>query len=127
MGGHIFTPCDDADKMFFVTNGRLRYTVLPVPSQLLQADLTGQDIGLMEWLCEAVLWVEWKHCGMLVAGSDCTLVALVNHMFDRIVVMEGQVHAAAILYARRFQEVLNAYGRYFTDYIEKGCIIDIPL
>jgi hypothetical protein len=94
---------DPADpKMYFVVAGNLEYT-----------DSYGATTEVREkqWLCEAVLWTEWRHRGTLTAQSDVKLATLNADIFHKIckrLLKEKNPQCLLILrYASEFVAELN--------------------
>lgn len=131
----IFQPSDEADKMYFVCQGTLRYRTLvqgdrvQLPGRISSEDVLnskknlddgGDVVQAGDSLCEACLWVDWLHCGALVAETDSVLLGLENKSFDKIVVSYQPAHAMAVLYARSFLAALNCFGKNYSDFVRGG-------
>ena len=73
-----------------------------------------------EWICEAALWLRWRHAGLAVGKTDCDLVALCAAKFQSI--MHAELPEAQ-RYARLFLAHTKACGDVFDDaYAELDCL-----
>lgn len=89
-------------RMFFIISGTLQY---------LQRDADPRFVKDGEWLCEAVLWTNWMHCGTLQAETNCTLLVLDKEQFCYTISPFPTHHARD--YAGAFVEELNRTDRDF--------------
>lgn len=63
----LFNKGDEAKEMIFVRNGELSYYLdISRPITLCEG----------EWICEAALWLRWRHLGWLVSKTSCDLVEI---------------------------------------------------
>merc|ERR1712046_298801 len=63
--------------MYFVVSGRLTYTQ--------SVDAGEVPVVSGEFFCEATLWTPWVHLGIMIAATDCQLVALNAASFREVV------------------------------------------
>lgn len=77
-----------------------------------------QDVSLYpgQHLCEAVLWVPWKHSGRLDIVTDASLLTMDAQKFENIVPVYPTAHTAMVLYARKFAAAMNCMN-IVSDYI----------
>jgi len=92
----------DRPRYFQVMSGHISYKF-----RGLKAELNPPD-----WICEQTLWLPWRHCGSLVATSECWLLSLEAGSFQQLVAkyfstagMMGGVHPSK--YALEFVKRLN--------------------
>lgn len=114
-GELIFGPSEECKSMYFIIRGRLQYTPRVVNKA---RGVNSYDIKPRDWLCEATLWVNWQHCGDLIALSDASAVALIANKFRDVLRSHPQAHAAGVIYGRAFVEALNRFGKNYTDFID---------
>jgi hypothetical protein len=82
-------------RMLFVVEGSLYYT----------RQRQRKDVKEGQWLCEAVLWTRWTHCGTLMARSDCRMLAITAHAFHKACEKFPSLHPGE--YADQFVHHLN--------------------
>jgi len=63
-----------------------------------------------EWICEAALWLQWRHAGLAVGKTDCDLVALCTEN------VQSTMHAK-LPEAQRYARLLLAYTKAREDVI----------
>mmetsp|Transcript_54480 Transcript_54480/g.129864 ORF Transcript_54480/g.129864 Transcript_54480/m.129864 type:complete len:792 (+) Transcript_54480:127-2502(+) len=115
-GDMIFGIGEEFDKMGFLEEGILVYSVLPMTAdvefldQQKDADLqflsmqAGKDLQMF---CEAPLWTHWRTKGNLQADTDCTILELSGHAFRTCMKRHHSMLSVVIPYAKAFLEVLN--------------------
>jgi len=84
-------------RMYFLYAGKLKY------------DRTAEShrtVHKGEWACEAVLWTQWMHYGLMRTKTECTLVVLEALIFQNIC----QQYTSQMDYAR-------SYGKAFVQHI----------
>jgi len=69
------------------------------------------------YLCEAVLWTRWEHCGELMVASDATLLTVDAETFGQVMKSHPPAHASTVLFARRFILGFNRFGKVYHDVI----------
>jgi hypothetical protein len=68
----VFYPAVVANDVYFVTQGRLRYSQ-DTDTSAVAEDVT-QQVQERVWICEAALWSNWAHVGTLKSVLGCTLM-----------------------------------------------------
>lgn len=141
----IFTAVDEAAVMYFITHGVLRYRVVKIRkgSVSKQNTSTSQHENSVDvdedldngsnthevmkgtCMCEAVLWVDWDHCGELKTVTDCAVLSLDSRMFANVIQTNPPAHASSVLYARKFLASLNKFGKVYTDILPEGGIVSM--
>mmetsp|Transcript_8043 Transcript_8043/g.15026 ORF Transcript_8043/g.15026 Transcript_8043/m.15026 type:complete len:1104 (+) Transcript_8043:76-3387(+) len=91
-------------RMFFVINGGLVY-------KHGQNSTTYVEKG--DWMCEAILWTTWTHCGTVKAYTETQLLVLEAEKFQDTISTFPSDHPAQ--YAEEFIKRLNQAGRFLTD------------
>jgi len=84
-------------QVFFVTSGGLDYK---------KEDKDMMTVAKPSWLCEAVLWTAWTHCGTARAISESRLMVLDGQVFQDSICSFPSEHARD--YAEAFVDLLNA-------------------
>lgn len=82
--------------MYFITKGGLDYK---------QEDKEVVAVEKGTWLCEAVLWTSWTHCGTARANTECRLLVLDAAKFQDIVGNFPSEHASQ--YASEYVDLIN--------------------
>jgi len=96
-------------RMFFVMHGKLEYAHNDYAEVAV--------IGSSTWVCEAVLWTKWVHCGTLRAISESKLMALDAKKFQNIMGTLISMHVTR--YGESFVYNLNQQAKVeHTDYEE---------
>ncbi|CAK0856261.1 unnamed protein product [Prorocentrum cordatum] len=90
-------------RMLFVVEGSLYYT----------RQRERKDVKEGQWLCEAVLWTRWTHCGTLMARSDCRMLSITAQAFHKACEKFPSLHPGE--YADQFVHHLNEYLDDLTD------------
>jgi len=70
----LFVPGPALDRAYYVVRGKLLYWQFPETSKLFNEEST--DVVDGAWLCEAALWSEWFHVGLLEAATRCHVVTV---------------------------------------------------
>mmetsp|Transcript_27321 Transcript_27321/g.62973 ORF Transcript_27321/g.62973 Transcript_27321/m.62973 type:complete len:986 (-) Transcript_27321:66-3023(-) len=70
----VFEPLTDSASAFYVRSGNLEYVQDPLTSLVEEVSLDVPPVG--SWICEATLWSNWMHVGLLTAGSPCELLSI---------------------------------------------------
>merc|ERR1711957_1037655 len=83
-------------RMMFVVSGTVDYVKDDGNAELVEGG---------EWMCEAVLWTRWTHCGSAVCSCEGKLLELDAEEFSRILSPFGTDHAKQ--YGEDFVAVLN--------------------
>jgi len=96
----VFMPGALAEQAYYVMRGRLRYTQVPESSMVLQDMQTEVQQGV--WLCEAALWTDWEHVGMLEARVSCQLLSVNATGLLRVLQRHATVSAMTKSYGRNF-------------------------
>lgn len=86
-------------QMYFLHAGKLRYDRTAEQSHTVQKG---------EWACEAVLWTQWMHYGMMRTKTECTLVVLKADEFAEICKQYMSQIQYARDYAKAFVQHLNS-------------------
>jgi hypothetical protein len=76
---NVFMPGSDGNLMYFIVSGRCEYTIAGVSTVPM---LKGA------YLCEAAMWIRWKHRGRLGTQTACEIFALDGDTFE-MTWMEG--------------------------------------
>lgn len=86
-------------QMYFLHAGKLRYDRTAEQSHTVHKG---------EWACEAVLWTQWMHYGMMRTKTECTLVVLKADDFAEICKQYMSQIQYARDYAKAFVQHLNS-------------------
>mmetsp|Transcript_22331 Transcript_22331/g.40637 ORF Transcript_22331/g.40637 Transcript_22331/m.40637 type:complete len:899 (-) Transcript_22331:34-2730(-) len=86
-------------RMYWITRGGIDYK---------QEDKEMVAVEKGTWLCEAVLWTSWTHCGTARANTECRLLVLDATKFQEIVGSFPSDHAAQ--YASEYVDLINSQG-----------------
>lgn len=142
----LFDTNEEATAMFFISSGNFNYTYLSQlgaqacarpsanPKQIAAklANETGRVPPLVErevsqgqWLCEAALWVDWEHLGELLTITDACALTMKTAKFHHVIKANTAAHAIAVLYARRFLDVMNCFGKSYFDFIPEGMLVNV--
>lgn len=103
-------------RMYFLAGGKMKYT-----------NLEGKSTTVVpgKWACEATLWTEWMHCGMMRAKMECMLVALSADDFRKIVITSDLELCYPHYYGKSFIKHLNSLGEHqLTDLEDPDMDID---
>lgn len=90
-------------RMFFVMNGGLIY----------KKDNETKYVEKGDWMCEAILWTNWTHCGTVKAYTETMLLVLDAEKFQETISTFPSDHPG--MYAEEFVKRLNMAGRFLTD------------
>jgi len=109
-GRELFLAGEPGDRLFFVSSGSLTFTdSRPEVASTPQALPVPVTAGM--WMCEPVLWIQWKHVGQMTAEIHCELVAVsaakVQDLLRRL--EEPQI------YARQYAAFFQRNPRLLTD------------
>jgi len=104
IGKQLFNIGEVADRMFFVRSGMLNYS----QEEDMQPPL---QVSSGQWVCEAVLWVKWKHTGQLLSAMNCELIAVKAVKLQDIL----QQSKEAVRYARHFASYFRKYPKILSD------------
>eukprot|EP00929_Paragymnodinium_shiwhaense_P117944 TRINITY_DN8943_c0_g1_i2.p1 TRINITY_DN8943_c0_g1~~TRINITY_DN8943_c0_g1_i2.p1 ORF type:complete len:800 (+),score=122.71 TRINITY_DN8943_c0_g1_i2:108-2507(+) len=125
-GGTVFIITDHAEKMTFVSSGKLSYRHGRRHDTWGERTATGKgrDVTVSQWLCEPVLWTQWKHQGELQAVRPSTVLALHSDALVKIA-KAREADAAMGSYARSFVNALNHHSTFLSDLLEKEFYEDL--
>jgi len=101
-GGDTLFSADELPQvpsMYFCLHGKLQYSQdsMKRPSSMVMGT----------WACEAVLWTQWVHMGVLRAKVESTLLLLNAARFQKIALQFQTVENHTRLYAEAFIQRLN--------------------
>eukprot|EP00928_Gymnodinium_smaydae_P096857 TRINITY_DN8638_c2_g2_i1.p1 TRINITY_DN8638_c2_g2~~TRINITY_DN8638_c2_g2_i1.p1 ORF type:complete len:754 (-),score=155.28 TRINITY_DN8638_c2_g2_i1:83-2344(-) len=96
----IFHESETAHKMYFFINGNVDY--LGSDGVVLEPPLAPS-----EWLCEAALWTQWRHCGELSVIAESEFVDIDADAFAKGVSKSVNFWKCISVYAERFVAHLN--------------------
>jgi len=120
-GQEVFGTGERSDRMFFCAGGQLSYTKkglsdMNTMSQISESrsrtlsessstnlETPSITIGDGQWICEPVLWIDWKHQGLLTACRHSELVSIRAVEFCNIL-KAGKAVPAASRYATRYAQ-----------------------
>lgn len=97
---YLFAKGETAKSMFFLTSGKLTYTMEngdPIPVQH------------PAYFSEMVLWTPWSHNGTMRARSDCKILLLDFEKFHEVVAHAKNCQLEVCKYAERAIHILNKY------------------
>jgi len=106
-GQELFTMGEAADRMHFIVKGLLSYT-LGVMGEGYDSSST---VKVGSWLCEQALWIEWRHCGQLVAVQHSEVLDIKASKFQSIVRRELVGVSEPSKYAELFAEYADYLAR----------------
>jgi len=75
----------------------------------------GYEVKPGMWLCEAALWLKWRHAGELVATGNCQYLRVDATKFAEVVHGYPEVSSLSALYARAFREMMVDASDLLTD------------
>jgi len=79
----LFIYGDECKHMYFVVTGNMHYYHANAVDEI---DV--HEVRKNNWLCEAALWMRWKHRGTLVAVDVCCIFAIVAAKFREVVLSD---------------------------------------
>lgn len=97
-GNDLFTSGEKGESMLFFLSGSAAYVTDPRFANSLPVFL---DKG--QWVCEPVLWIEWRHAGTLSGTTHCEFIALKARPFQKVIKRLRQVSRYAQLFATYFK------------------------
>lgn len=67
------------------------------------------------WCCEASLWTQWNHQGVMRAETNCSILCLDANQFCQITSAHGKIGPHAAIYADSYIKAINKNARERTD------------
>lgn len=96
VGQELFFAGEKATQMSLVINGISSYTM----GEDGYGTLESLKLKEGQWVCEPILWIEWKHCGQLTALTHCEFIAVSARPFQELMQRELVEAWQAALYAK---------------------------
>jgi len=128
LGDLLFGPGETCDRMFFLRSGGLRYHIDSFQSGSGSRLTTGEEVQPCEWICEACLWTEWRHCGHMHASVGSLLVAVEAEKFHAVARKTLSPLMQVARYAELFVQHLNSLDPgELTDLHPPGFDVDYAL
>lgn len=148
-GDSLFQTGEPCHHMFFVLEGTLKYHLADgqKTSGLSQSSMSagkwagrlapgmtstlGEDeqYGILNddsiieqggWCCEAVLWTNWNHQGVMRACTNCKVLTVDAREFSTLTAAHAKIAHHALMYAQEFCRQLNELQ-------DEDCLSDLPL
>mmetsp|Transcript_161406 Transcript_161406/g.286264 ORF Transcript_161406/g.286264 Transcript_161406/m.286264 type:complete len:779 (-) Transcript_161406:206-2542(-) len=112
----IFHTGDACQAMFFIDHGFLEYVPghmkLLHPSKVSESvDQETVQLARKDFLCEAVLWMTWEYCGLLVSKSPVRLLSIYAENFAHVVKQFHFAFVNSVRYATEFLDRMVRTGR----------------
>jgi len=135
-GDPLFFQHEQAESMFFVVSGELRYQLrnraqkkseegvqtkrgavafhtrqhdIVVDDEDSQGDRAGLTFAINKRgsLCESALWILWFHLGPAWSARECELISISADMFGKVVSASPMIYHKTITYAARFADAVG--------------------
>lgn len=107
----LFTPHTEADKVYLVMKGVLRYSTDDSPAIRCLWDYMKEMPGDMAdpgtWVSEVALWLEWSYVGTLTSVTKCELLAIRVPILLEHLTKNHKVRALNYHYARAFIRMIT--------------------
>lgn len=97
-GNQLFSEGQLGENMYFVIDGSMEYS------------WQGEEflVANNEYVSEAVLWIEWVHCGEMLAGGMCNnVLAVKSEKFNEVASGHRRTRNFTAFYAEGFLDKLN--------------------
>lgn len=114
-GQELFNWGSPAARMYFVTQGTLHY----------QEKTHGGYDGMVsrtvtegQWASEAALWAAWFHRGVMVAKTNCLVLAVEASTVHSILEQYSDVLPSCCCYAQLFVQAMNEPGLPLCDLVD---------
>jgi len=126
-GDILFSEATHDDRIMFVQSGELVYTNMTGNAKFRRSEAThtldaANDTCILQpssWCCEAALWTDWVHVGMMRATLDSEVLVIDAPTFAQASSKHYKVMDGIIKYAEGFVHKLNelADRNIFSDFI----------
>eukprot|EP00930_Biecheleria_cincta_P024766 TRINITY_DN17691_c0_g2_i1.p1 TRINITY_DN17691_c0_g2~~TRINITY_DN17691_c0_g2_i1.p1 ORF type:complete len:742 (+),score=140.75 TRINITY_DN17691_c0_g2_i1:64-2289(+) len=101
----MFFPGQLAHSMYFVVKGKLNYRMLGEVER---------KVCPQEWFCEAALWTNWVHQGVMKAAENTEMIELNSERFQEAVKRSYSDMSLARKYATEYVYRMNERAGFFT-------------
>jgi hypothetical protein len=115
-GDFLYFQNEDARSMYCVVGGHLQFQREGIMGHARQ-----MDVGSEDWICEAALWMPWRHLGDLHAFTDCDLIAIDSSKFGEVIKANPHVCLLVARYAKAFlQQFCSLDPSSLSDVVSDG-------
>jgi len=93
-----------APNAYMAVQGDLVYTQRPISSMVDEDEST--DVPAGTWMCEAALWVRWRHVGQMTATNMCRIMAINAEALIAVVMSSSGalIKTVTMTYAKNYHQ-----------------------